>query len=181
MSFDDVFERPGRRGRGAKQKPNGKTHQRAFESEHDRRFGDFECRHCRRIVSADARLSGVNHRNHCPYCLWSRHVDLHQPGDRLSACKGGMRPIGLAFKQQHKRYLSAQRGELMLVHRCVACGAVSLNRGAADDNPALLWDVFAASLAEPPDLPAGVTLAAGADAACLQSRLFGLRPELQAA
>jgi hypothetical protein len=172
MSVYDAFDRPGRPGRQAKDKYFAKTHQRAFEREHERRFGDFACRHCGRIVSADARLSGVNNRNHCPYCLWSRHMDWREPGDRLSACKGGMRPIGLAFKHRHKRYASAQPGELMLVHRCAECGAVSLNRTAADDNTALLWDVFAASLTQPPDLPPGVSLASAEDTRFLEERLL---------
>jgi hypothetical protein len=179
MNFDDAFERPGPRGRGAKQKHSARSHQRAFERERERRFGDFDCRHCQRRVSADARHSGVNHRNHCPYCLWSRHMDLHAPGDRLSACKGGMRPIGLAFKHRHKRYASAQPGELMLVHRCVACGAVSLNRTAADDTPALLWEVFTGSLLAPPDLPPGVILAADGDAFRLQACLLNPQAELE--
>jgi hypothetical protein len=179
MDFYDAFERPGRRG--AKRNHSARHHRRAFERERDRRFGEFHCRQCGRPVSADARLSGVNNRNHCPYCLWSRHMDLHQAGDRLSACKGGMRPVGVAFKQQHKRYASAQPGELMLVHRCVECGAVSLNRTAADDNPAGLWDVFAASLSEVPDLPQGVSLAAAGDAPWLQSQLLRCIPDLQAA
>ena len=33
---------------------------------------DFTCRHCRNFVSAARVLAGVGHRNHCPYCLWSR-------------------------------------------------------------------------------------------------------------
>ena len=48
----------------------------------------FTCIHCKREISSDPILSGVNNRNHCPYCLHSRHVDLYQAGDRLNACKG---------------------------------------------------------------------------------------------
>ncbi len=98
---------------------------------------DFSCVNCHHPVSASALISRVQNRNHCPYCLWSRHLDLYQPGDRLSACKAGMHPIGLAFKRERNRYSSSQ-GELMIVHQCSECGKFSLNRSAADDNPDLI-------------------------------------------
>ena len=56
---------------------------------------DFRCQHCGAYVSASRVLSGVSNRNHCPYCLWSRHLDLFEAGDRLAACKAPMRPVGL--------------------------------------------------------------------------------------
>lgn len=31
--------------------------------------------------------AGSNHRNHCPNCLYSLHVDI-EPGDRESECGG---------------------------------------------------------------------------------------------
>lgn len=99
--------------------------------------GDFTCKHCGRFVSSSALLAGVNNRNHCPYCLWSRHLDLWQAGDRLSACKGAMRPVGLAVKAVRKKY-GPGRGELMLVHTCTECGKLSANRIAADDDAAAL-------------------------------------------
>jgi hypothetical protein len=107
---------------------------------------DFTCKHCRNWVSVDAILSSVSNRNHCPYCLWSRHVDLYAAGDRLSACKGNMKPIGLTFKRQRKKYGSFLQGELMLIHQCVECGAVSINRLAADDDVERLFSVYEYSL-----------------------------------
>jgi hypothetical protein len=47
---------------------------------------EFKCGHCHAFVSMEPILSGVQNRNHCPYCLWSRHLDLYEAGDRLSAC-----------------------------------------------------------------------------------------------
>src|SRR5690349_7159067 len=91
-------------------------------------------------------LSGVNNCNHCPYCLWSRHLDLYSAGDRLSACKGGMRPVGLTMKKGRNKYASSPRGELMLVHECVDCASVSINRIAGDDHPESILEVFHASL-----------------------------------
>lgn len=108
-------------------------------------FGDFKCIHCRSHVSANPFLSGVHNRNHCPYCLWSRHLDLYRSGDRLAACKGQMRPIGLALKKTNKKY-GKDQGELMLVHQCLDCGKVSANRIAADDIADYLYEVYEHSL-----------------------------------
>jgi hypothetical protein len=105
-------------------------------------FGDFKCIHCQTIISADPELSGVHNRNHCPYCLWSRHMDLYQAGDRLCACKSAMKPVGLTIKKARKKYGSEKQGELMLVHLCTECGKASINRIAADDVPHTLLELF---------------------------------------
>ena len=63
-----------------------------------------------------------SYRNHCPACLWSKHVDI-DPGDRASDCRGMMRPDGV----EHR----SGKG-LMLVHRCTVCGFVRRNRIASD-------------------------------------------------
>ena len=107
---------------------------------------DFRCLHCGYHVSANPILSGVSHRNHCPYCLWSRHLDLFTAGDRLSACKGPMRPLGLTLKRSCKKYGHLSSGELMLVHECIECGKLAINRIAADDDADLLLDTFERSL-----------------------------------
>jgi len=109
---------------------------------HKSSFGDFLCGHCGNPVSAAHVLSGVNNRNHCPYCLWSQHLDLHVAGDRLSACKGRMKPTGLTMKRGRNKYRLDSRGELMLIHQCVECGSISINRIAADDDPDSIMDVF---------------------------------------
>lgn len=109
-------------------------------------FGDFRCAHCRNLVSAEHLVSGVNNRNHCPYCLWSRHLDLFAAGDRLSACKGQMKVIGLTMKLGRNKYRLGSGGELMLVHECIECGTLSINRIAADDDPKSIWEVFNESL-----------------------------------
>ena len=109
-------------------------------------FGDFKCGHCHVMVSSAHFLSGVNNRNHCPYCLWSCHLDLYASGDRLSACKGQMKPIGLTLKMGRNKYRHGSGGELMLVHQCVDCGTLSINRIAADDVAATILDVFQSSI-----------------------------------
>ncbi len=78
--------------------------------DHHDTFGDFRCVHCRVMISANIALSGVNSRNHCPYCLWSKHLDLFKAGDRLSACKGAMKPVGLALKTSYKKYGHESQG-----------------------------------------------------------------------
>ena len=105
----------------------------------------FLCKHCNAYVSSALFLSGVQNRNHCPYCLWSRHLDLYTAGDRLSACKLTMKPIGLTTKATNKKYGSG-RGELMLIHFCMDCESLSINRIAADDDPETIFDIFEVSI-----------------------------------
>lgn len=98
----------------------------------------FTCKVCGTLVVPDH--AGSSHRNHCPHCLSSLHVD-NRPGDRASLCGGIMEPIGVWVRKN---------GEWALIHRCRTCGALSSNRIAADDNPALLVSIAAKPLAEPP-------------------------------
>jgi len=99
------------------------------------RFSSFRCVHCKTDVPTNA--AGTAHRNHCPLCLWSRHVDK-AIGDRKSDCLASMKPIGLTIKDSG--------GELMVVHRCLECGKTSKNRIAADDNTYVLFSLFKDSL-----------------------------------
>ena len=142
-------------------------------------FGDFVCMNCHNFVSAEAALSGVHNRNHCPYCLASRHLDLFEPGDRLSACKARMRPVALALKRSTRKYARPGDGELMLVHVCEDCGKVSLNRIAADDDNQQILGVFesSSSLDHPLQCVLSenkVTPIAKTDLQVVTRRLFGL-------
>lgn len=94
----------------------------------------FHCLHCGYFISTLEKVSGVQNRNHCPYCLHSRHLDLHHAGDRLSACKAVMKPIGLTYKPRRNPYAPDSVGELALVHLCTRCAKLSINRIAADDD-----------------------------------------------
>jgi hypothetical protein len=100
---------------------------------------------CHNFVSAEPALSGVHNRNHCPYCLSSRHLDLFEAGDRLSACKSNMRPVALTLKKTTKKYSRAGQGELLLVHLCGECSKLSINRIAADDDIATVLEIFEGS------------------------------------
>ena len=140
--------------------------------------GDFRCISCHYPVSGLSLVSGVHHRNHCPYCLVSRCLDLFTPGDRLSACKAAMQPVGLALKRAYKKYNPQKSGELMLVHRCDGCDKISLNRLAADDDPQVVLKIFHDSLALDPRFHAHLAqndiLTLGrSDYLLLKTRLFG--------
>ena len=144
-------------------------------------FGDFKCAHCHVIVSSAHFLSGVNNRNHCPYCLWSCHLDLYAAGDRLSACKEQMRPVGLTLKMGRNKYRRDGRGELMLVHECVDCGALSINRIAADDDSSTILAVFDASIESPIHARCevqGILTLRASDLHLVESQLYGSRLEV---
>lgn len=98
----------------------------------------FRCAHCHCDVPADA--PGTAHRNHCPTCLWSRHLD-DSPGDRAAECGSSMEPIAITVRGD---------GEWVLVHRCSGCGELHLNRTAADDNVLLLVQLAVRPMARPP-------------------------------
>ncbi|HEY3141940.1 MAG TPA: RNHCP domain-containing protein [Acidimicrobiales bacterium] len=98
----------------------------------------FRCRNCRLDVPLDA--PGTAHRNHCPNCLWSRHLD-DSPGDRSSECGSSMEPIAVCVRGG---------GEWVLVHRCTGCDTLHLNRTAGDDNPLPLMRLAVKPLAQPP-------------------------------
>ncbi len=137
----------------------------------------FECVYCHVFVSSEPALSGVQNRNHCPYCLWSRHLDLFHAGDRLAACREKMKPVGLALKKSAKKYGSGL-GELMLVHQCQECGKVSINRIAADDLADTLYGVFERSLAIDARSRAmikasGVEMLTARERGVVKARLFG--------
>ena len=78
---------------------------------------DFTCKHC------GAKVAGNGYTNHCPNCLWSRHVDVN-PGDRSQPCRGMMRPV---------KVLAARRGYI-ITHLCQKCAAVKRNKSAANDS-----------------------------------------------
>ena len=105
-------------------------------------FMIFICSHCGKKVSFK-RTIGTEHRNHCPFCLWSQHEDLEISGDRKSNCRGQMKPIGLTFKKEGQdKYGQQKQGELMIIHQCLICGKISINRLAGDDDNQVILEVF---------------------------------------
>ncbi len=105
---------------------------------HDYDNGFFICRKCGKFVTPAE--GGTRHRNHCPWCLYSRHVDVCT-GDRRSHCGGLMEPIGIWVREG---------GEFALIHRCVSCGLMRANRIAGDDSGDVLFSLAAGPLESMP-------------------------------
>lgn len=82
-----------------------------------KRIEDFVCSHC------GAAVVGTGYTNHCPKCLWSKHVDIH-PGDRASSCVGVMEPVGIEGIVDKYR----------IVHRCIMCGYIHRNNVVSEDD-----------------------------------------------
>ena len=79
----------------------------------------FTCENCHQKVKP-LRYSS---RDHCPYCLYSKHVDIN-PGDRSNSCKGLLKPIGLEkYKDTYK-----------IVYQCESCKELHKNIIAKDDD-----------------------------------------------
>lgn len=79
---------------------------------------DFECEHC------GVHVTGGGYTDHCPKCLWSKHVDV-EPGDRAATCGGMMRPIAI----------SGIVDRYMIEYRCDVCGHTKRNKVQAEDDP----------------------------------------------
>lgn len=86
----------------------------------------FVCEHCGYQVLP---LEKGTYRNHCPKCLWSKHVDETGPGDRASRCRGMMEPVGVDHR--------GSKG-WMIKHRCITCEKIMLNKAAPDDDVQML-------------------------------------------
>ena len=86
-----------------------------------RKIENFVCQHCGQTVK------GNGYTNHCPSCLYSRHVD-DNPGDRANGCRGMMSPLAS----------EPTRDGFNIIHQCELCGAVTKTKAAQDDNKDLL-------------------------------------------
>ena len=79
----------------------------------------FICENCgKKVIPLE-----YSSRDHCPYCLYSKHVDI-QPGDRLNSCRGFLKPIDVEkYKDTYK-----------IVYQCEKCGKIHKNIMAKDDD-----------------------------------------------
>jgi len=142
-----------------------------------RKFG-FTCEHCNSWVSKD-QFIGTHFRNHCPFCLYSKHLDIKKSGDRHSSCHDLMKPIGLTFKHEGiDKYGHPRQGELMLIHQCLECNDFSINRLAADDQAEMVMLVFKESKDLPNDIQKklqseGIELLTHKDEQEIKNQLFG--------
>lgn len=80
---------------------------------------EFICENCHQKVS---KLNYTS-RDHCPYCLYSKHVDIN-PGDRENTCLGLLKPIDIEkYKDTYK-----------IIYKCEKCHQIHKNVMANDDN-----------------------------------------------
>ncbi|MDF5754181.1 RNHCP domain-containing protein [Spongiactinospora sp. TRM90649] len=115
----------------------GKDRLRATGDRPAGRGGAFRCAGCRLDVPLSA--PGTAHRNHCPHCLTSVHLDDRTPGDRRAACGGRMTALSITARPD---------GEWLIIHHCEACGGLSANRIAGDDNALALLRIAVRPLAD---------------------------------
>lgn len=93
--------------------------------------GTISCSNCSREFNLE--MQGKTHRDHCPHCLCSVHIDS-KPGNREVWCGEGtpctsnfihatLRPIGKSSTQP-----------IYILYRCEKCGKLKTNVSAYDDN-----------------------------------------------
>lgn len=90
---------------------------------------NFTCEHCEHLVQ------GNGFTNHCPVCLWSKHVDVN-PGDRAATCGGLMKPIGIEIR----------RDNVMIMQKCETCGHTRPNKASPQDDQVLIRKISVAEL-----------------------------------
>ena len=93
---------------------------------------EFICENCGKKVSK----LGYSCRNHCPYCLHSKHLDVN-PGDRLENCHGILEPKSVEISNK-KGYL--------IIFKFKKCGAIRKNKAAKYDNMDLIIDLSSKQL-----------------------------------
>lgn len=82
---------------------------------------EFICENCWKKINIHPSWSA---RNHCPFCLYSKHLDDKFPWDRASQCGALMKPIWIDHKKW-KWY--------MIIHKCEKCSKIIPNKIAEDD------------------------------------------------
>ena len=82
----------------------------------------FVCGHC----SQEVPIGDVMIRDHCPFCLWGRHLD-NIPGDRAAECGGLMRPLSF----------SVGGGTRWIHYQCTKCNHQFRVRAHPDDTQEL--------------------------------------------
>ena len=84
---------------------------------------DFTCDNC------NNKVKGSGYTNHCPNCLYSKHVDHLSPGDRKSDCLGLMVPVSL-------KLVGGQPNKIKFI--CQKCQKNIYNKVSDDDNITVL-------------------------------------------
>jgi len=83
---------------------------------------NFVCENC------GERVVGDGYTDHCPKCLWGKHVDEETPGDRESGCLGMMKPL----------YIMVKNNENKIHYKCQRCNhEFDVRLGKNDDKEVL--------------------------------------------
>lgn len=90
-----------------------------------RMIEDFSCEKCNLLVK------GSGYTNHCPRCLWSKHVDIN-PGDRLSPCGGMMDP----------KMVETVGKDNAIIHQCIKCNYIKKNKVSKMDGSNVILEVI---------------------------------------
>ena len=82
-----------------------------------RKIENFTCGNCK------FKVKGNGFTNHCPMCLYSKHVDIY-PGDRAEQCGGLMEPV----------FLELTKNGYKITHQCLKCGEKRNCKASAEDS-----------------------------------------------
>lgn len=85
----------------------------------------YTCGHC------GENVIGGRYNNHCPRCLWSKHLDDKIPGDRASKCRSLMKPVGVMQKN----------GAWRIVHQCLRCKKNTIVNSSPEDDSDLIIEL----------------------------------------
>lgn len=87
---------------------------------------NFVCGNC------GFEVTGDGYTDHCPKCLWGKHVDEEIPGDRASECKSLMKPVETIYL-----------GGIFKIHyRCSKCRHEFWVREGEGDDRNLLMELM---------------------------------------
>lgn len=86
---------------------------------------NFICENCGHNVKGDG------YTDHCPKCLWGKHVDEETPGDRAAECKGLMEPVEALY----------EKGKFKIHHKCTKCRHEFWVRESEDDDREKLMEL----------------------------------------
>ena len=98
---------------------------------------NFGCEVC------GAKVVGDGYTDHCPKCLWGKHVDKEIPGDRASECKGLLEPVQAVY----------QAGSFKIHYKCQKCGYIFRVREGENDNREALMELTRNPSPPSADLP----------------------------
>ena len=83
-----------------------------------RKIEDFTCGNC------GEKVVGNGYTDHCPKCLWGKHVDFEVPGDRASDCQSLMTPIEVQYTG----------GKYKILYKCNGCSHKFWVKAGESDN-----------------------------------------------